>query len=107
MPDGRETTVPGPWSIPVIKEHEKVHDTTQSWFPHQYWDGRAHSDRRDVRIRHNPVGYVGETSIGWIVTSGFYFLDRPVYLMVKPDGRVVEISEEWYRNIDRLLEELK
>ena len=107
MSDGRETTIPGPWVISVIKEHESVHDTRQSWFPHQYWDGRAHSDRRDVRLRHNPVGYEGESSIGWIVTSGFYFLHRPVYFMVRPDGNVVEISEEWYVNIDQLLEEIK
>ena len=105
--DGQETSIYGPWVIPVIKQHERVDDIIRSWFPHQHWEGRAHSDRRDVSVRHNPVGYAGESSIGWIVTSGFFFVDRPVYVMVRPNGSVTEISKEWYENIDRLLNEIE
>ncbi len=105
--DGREMTVPGPWTIPVIKEHEKIHDAIQSWFPRQHWDGRLHSDRRGVRSRNPGKGYEGDSSIGWIVTGGFYFLGRPLYLMVGPGGNVIEIPEGWYWNTGRLLAELR
>ena len=30
----------------------------------------------------------------------FYFLGRPLYLMVRPGGNVVEIPEGWYWNAD-------
>ena len=105
--DGRETTVPGPWTIPVIKEHENIDDTRQSWFPRQHWDGRLHSDRRGVRSRNPRKVYEGESSIGWIVTGGFYFLGRPLYLMVGRDGNVVEIPNAWFWNAERLLAELE
>ena len=107
MSDRSEMTVQGPWTIPVMKRHEDERAILPSWFPHLYWDGRSHSDRNDVKVRHNPVGYEGDSEIGWVVTSGFYFLDRPVYFMVKADGDVVEISEEWYVNIDELLNKVK
>ena len=99
--------VEGPWTIPIIKRHERDHAVLASWFPLLHWNGRSHSDRKDVRVLHNPSGYESETPIGWVVTSGFYFLDRPVFSLVKPDGNVVEISREWYEHIDRHLDELE
>ena len=48
-----------------------------------------------------------DVSLGALSFEGLSFLGHPVYVMVRPDGNVFEISEEWYRNIDQLLTELE
>ncbi len=105
LSDGTKRTIDGPWIIPVIKRNSVTIRT--SGFPRTSWDGRAHSDRRDVELRRDPGRYYTDTPIGRVATRGFFFLDRPVYFMVKPDGAVIEISEERYENFDEFLSNLE
>ena len=103
--DGTKMIIDGHWEIPLIRRNSVTVRTSR--FPRQSWDGRAHSDRRQIWLSTHPGGYHGHSAIGWVATRAFYFLDRIVYFMVKPDGDVIEISEEWYENIDEFLSNLE
>ena len=103
--DGAKETLNGPWTIPVIRRNSVT--TRTSGFPDESWDGRIHSDHNLVGLSLHPGGYHGDSTIGRVATRAFYFLDRTVYFMVRPDGEVVEISEEWYENVDELLDDLR
>ena len=103
--DGTRTTIEGPWTIPIIRRTSPTVRT--SGFPKNSWDGRAHSDGREIGLSTHAGGYHGDSAIGRVDTRAFYFLDRTVYFMVRPDGDVVEISEEWYENIDEFLSNLE
>ena len=103
--DGTRTTLEGSWTIPVIRRTSPTVRT--SGFPEISWDGRTHSDRRRIGLSTHTGGYHGDSEIGRVDTRAFYFLDRTVYFMVRPDGDVVEISEDWYEDVDEFLSNLK
>ena len=105
LSDGTKRTIDGPWTIPVIKRNSATVRT--SGFPHDNWDGRAHSDRRSVELSLEPGRNHGDSPIGRVVTRGFFFMGQPVYFMVEPDGSVTEISEERYEDFDEFLNDLE
>lgn len=111
--DGETESLYGPWHIPIIRLNDyRVSGRIIVENGHQFWEGRPVSDRGDVGVRvGGPSGYSqgfsGDSPIGWIVTSGFNFLDSKVYFLVKPDGDVIEITESRYYHIDELFEALE
>ena len=105
---GMQVTIQGPWTIPVLKQHDILAYIKPSEYPHLYFDGRSHSDRRDVEVYEYPGTYQGESPIGWITTGRIRIMgSSSVRFMVKPDGDVVEISRQQYSNMLDYVHELE
>ena len=95
-----EVTIHGPWTIPVIKQHDRLDWITPSKHPHMYIDGSWYSDRRDVEVSFFPRTYQGDSAIGWITTEKIVVKKTSlVHFLVKTDGDVIEISERQYADI--------
>ena len=96
--DGSTRRMVGPWQIPLVTKRSP--GLVVSGFGYRNFEGRRYSDKGSVELKIQPVAHIETPSMGRVALGAYEVDGNAVFLLFKPDGNVIEITEEWFSVFD-------